>query len=88
MKYMFRWIMGFENVTALKFWFLNQGLKSTVVIIENENATSAFFVFSFFPFFHSLYFPLFLFCWCDFRASQTPEKTPFGQMVAIFSSYA
>ena len=62
-------------------------LKSTVGNIETESATSAF-LFSSFPSFHSLYFFLSLFCWCDFRASETPPKTPFGQMVASFSSYA
>ena len=64
----------------------NLSLKSTVVNIETERAMSAF-LFSSFPFF-TLYFFLFLFCWCDFRASETPPKTPFGQMVAISSSYA
>ena len=61
-------------------------LKSTVAAnIETESDASVFFLFSSFPSFHSLYFLLFLFCWCDFLASETPAKTPFGQMVAIFS---
>lgn len=63
-------------------------LKSTVVNIETENATSA--LFSSPP---SLFFTLsislsFSFASAIFGLLRPQKKTPFGQMVAIFSSYA
>lgn len=74
----------FENVTALKFRFLNL-FKVHSSQYRNWECHQCFFLFSSFPSFHSLYFLLFLFCWCDFLPSETPAKTPFRQMVAIFS---